>query len=255
MSKKILKRAFSIFENAAEEKGYRLRWFPPQFLKTPNVEMSLSLEFVLAHLMLRKKEVYFIQIGANDGMKDDPLQKFVKEYGWKGILVEPIPEAFEALKENYGNNSNLKFINAAIAEENGVRTLYTFRRDTDFKGGTLYSSFRRDVLLRNTRWVPEGAQQVVEVPVKCLSMTSLIREAEGNAVDLLVIDTEGFDFNILKMIDFSVLSPRIIAYEHAHLSKGDMTAATDLLLAQGYRLTRDNLDTIAYRPIASFAAR
>jgi FkbM family methyltransferase len=255
MSKKLLRRVFSVLENVAEEKGYRIRWFPPQFLKDPKLEMSLSLEFVLAHLMLRKRDVYFIQIGANDGMKDDPLQKFVKEYGWKGILVEPIPEAFEALTKNYGNNPNLKFINAAIAEEDGVRTLYSFRRDTGFQGGTLYSSFRRDVLLRNTRFIPETARQVVEVPVKCLSMASLLREAAGNAVDLLLIDTEGFDFNILKMIDFSVLLPPIIAYEHAHLSKSDMIAATELLLSQGYRLTRDNLDTIAYRPIESFAAR
>jgi hypothetical protein len=37
--------------------------------------------------------------------------------------------------------------------------------------------------------------------------------------------------------------------------KSDMTAATELLLSHGYRLTRDNLDTIAYRPIANFAAR
>jgi len=231
MLKRFVKSIYSVFEKAAEEKGYRTRWFPPQFLKNPQAELQLSLEFVLAHLMLAKKDIYFIQIGANDGMKDDPLQKFVKQYGWKGILVEPIPEAFEALKTNYGNNSDLKFINAAIAEEDGVRTLYSFRRDTDFKGGTLYSSFRRDVLLRNAHWVPEAAQQVVEVPVPCLSMKSLLRETGGKAVDLLLIDTEGFDFNILKMIDFSALKPPVIAYEHAHLAKSDMVAATDLLLA------------------------
>jgi hypothetical protein len=86
-------------------------------------------------------------------------------------------------------------------------------------------------------------------------MKSLLRETGGKAVDLLLIDTEGFDFNILKMIDFSALKPPVIAYEHAHLAKSDMVAATDLLLAQGYRLTRDNLDTIAYRPITSYAAR
>jgi FkbM family methyltransferase len=255
MSKRLLRRVFSIFENIAEEKGYRIRWFPPPFLKNPQVEMSLTLEFVLAHLMLRKKELYFIQIGANDGMKDDPLQKFVKEYDWKGILVEPIPEAFEALKKNYGENPKLKFINAAIAEQDGVRTLYSFKHDDGFKGGTLYSSFRRDVLLRNIRFIPETAQQVVEVPVKCLSMCSLLREAGDNVVDLLLVDTEGYDFTILKMIDFSMLKPRIICYEHTHLDKGDMTAATELLLSHGYRLTRDNLDTIAYRPIATYAAR
>jgi hypothetical protein len=39
------------------------------------------------------------------------------------------------------------------------------------------------------------------------------------------------------------------------LTKTEMTAAAELLVEQGYRLTRDNLDTIAYRPVASYGFR
>src|SRR5450755_3498299 len=31
----------------------------------------------------------FIQIGSNDGRKNDPLYKYIRKNAWKGILVEP----------------------------------------------------------------------------------------------------------------------------------------------------------------------
>ena len=31
----------------------------------------------------------FVQIGSNDGRKNDPLNHYIRKNGWKGILVEP----------------------------------------------------------------------------------------------------------------------------------------------------------------------
>ena len=31
----------------------------------------------------------FVQIGSNDGIKNDPLHRYIKKNNWKGILVEP----------------------------------------------------------------------------------------------------------------------------------------------------------------------
>jgi hypothetical protein len=42
--------------------------------------------------LLSKDKVRFIQIGANDGIKNDPVHAFIKKYYWTGILVEPIPK-------------------------------------------------------------------------------------------------------------------------------------------------------------------
>jgi hypothetical protein len=40
----------------------------------------------------------FVQIGANDGMGDDPVRRHVFEDGWVGVLVEPLPDVFERLQ-------------------------------------------------------------------------------------------------------------------------------------------------------------
>jgi len=254
--RKYLKRVFSLFERIANRRGYWISWLPPILLTNPKAQLSFDLEFVIAHLLLRKKEIFFIQIGANDGVSNDPLYKFVTDYGWTGILVEPLPEVFEVLKENYKDRWNLKLLNAAISDRDGVRTLYTVRIDDNtFKKAHQLSSFRREVVSRQTQWVPDIAERIEETQVKCISLDTLLREANGKEIDIFQIDTEGYDFAILKMIDFSRLRPSIICYEHCHMSKSEQQSAAELLVEHGFRLTRDNLDTIAYRPAVTYGWR
>lgn len=88
--------------------------------------------------------------------------------------------------------------------------------------------------------------------MQCVSFDTLLRQANGRDVDILQIDAEGYDFTILKMINFSQLRPSIICFEHSHGSKAQQEETARLLVEQGYRLTRGNSDTIAYRPLQTF---
>ncbi len=47
--------------------------------------------FFLSLLARKYKDLHFIQIGANDGVTNDPIHDLVKSYHWKGVLVEPLP--------------------------------------------------------------------------------------------------------------------------------------------------------------------
>jgi hypothetical protein len=69
---------------------------------------------------------FFIQIGANDGMYDDDLRKYILDYSWQGVLVEPQPGPFARLVQNYRGHSGLRFENAAIGRTSGVASLYGF---------------------------------------------------------------------------------------------------------------------------------
>jgi hypothetical protein len=134
--------------------------------------------------------------------------------------------------------------------------MYTVRTDADtFQNAHAYSSFDRNVILRQTQWVPDISRRIEEIQVRAVSMATLLRESGGNRIDILQIDAEGYDFEILKMIDFSQMKPAIICYEHANLTRGQTEESAALLVAEGYRLTRDNLDTIAYRAPFSYSWR
>ena len=120
------------------------------------------------------------------------------------MLLEPLPDVFEILKKNYRHSDRLKFLNAAISNEDGFRTLYTVRIENGVsEHADLYSSFDRGVISRQTQWVPDIEKRIEEKQIRCISFETLLREIGEHEVDLLQVDAEGYDFEILKMIDFS----------------------------------------------------
>ena len=71
--------------------------------------------------------------------------------------------------------------------------------------------------------------------VPCLSFESLCRRHGVGAIDLIHIDTEGYDYEVIKLIDFSAHRPALLLYEHKHLSPADRAACRRLIEAQqGY---------------------
>lgn len=73
-----------------------------------------------------RSRVTFVQIGAFDGVAGDPIRPLILENeGWTGVMVEPHPDAFERLQRNYlAQSQRLTFLNAAISDEPGERTLF-----------------------------------------------------------------------------------------------------------------------------------
>ena len=61
----------------------------------------LKIDKLLKILFEERKINNLIQIGANDGQRFDILNFYIKKYQTKSLLVEPIKENFEKLKQNY----------------------------------------------------------------------------------------------------------------------------------------------------------
>ena len=55
----------------------------------------------------RKPDLFFLQICGMDGKRFDPIYAFVKHYRWKGIILEPLPDLFEALAANYAGSEGV----------------------------------------------------------------------------------------------------------------------------------------------------
>lgn len=194
-------------------------------------------------------DIFFIQVGANDGIVHDPLYHYVLRNHWKGILIEPVKYYFDCLKKNYATCSQLIFENIAISVRDEVRDFYRIREGLDFlpqwtKG---LGSFNRDVLMKH-RWViPNMQQYIVQEQVECLSFATLLKRHAVKKFDLVMIDTEGYDYEIIKQIDFGCVHPRAIIYEHKHFTRSDRLDCEKLLRKQNYRLQRHFSNTLAYR--------
>jgi len=64
--------------------------------------------------------IKFLQIGANDGLRNDPIREHILRNQWDGVLVEPIPGIFEILVNNYNKLPELEFVNAAISSSHCI---------------------------------------------------------------------------------------------------------------------------------------
>ena len=78
-----------------------------------------------SNLFNNHDKVFFIQIGANNGLTVDPLNNLIKtNSGWSGILFEPGVDAFEELKKTYSESNELILINSAVSDFDGKTILY-----------------------------------------------------------------------------------------------------------------------------------
>ncbi len=204
-------------------------------------------QFATAH-----PEAFFIQIGANDGLALDPLRREIQRRSWRGIMVEPVPYVFERLYERYGGHARVALEQVAIADRDGTRPFYHLREAA--RGEDLWQwyhalgSFERSVVLRHRSLIPDIDERLVETEIPTLTFASLCRKHDVDKVDLLQIDTEGYDYQILRGLDLSRWRPRLIVYEHHHLSGEDRASARNLLERAGYLCFEDGLDTAGLDP-------
>src|SRR3989338_9032362 len=98
---------------------------PPEKLTAADSERSDRLwGDRLNELATVRQDVFFVEIGAMDGVSFDPLYAVAKKHGWRGLLVEPLPDLFAKLKENYSGVAGVSFENMAVAEEKGEKVMY-----------------------------------------------------------------------------------------------------------------------------------
>ncbi|HEX4938014.1 MAG TPA: FkbM family methyltransferase [Candidatus Kapabacteria bacterium] len=198
-------------------------------------------------------KAYFIQVGANDGAIYDPLRRQIVARHWHGIMIEPVPHIFAKLAKNYRDEPRVSLENIAIGAVDGQATFHSLAPVEDPIAAGLprwYSglgSFRLDVILSHRKHIPDIEQRVVTQTLPCLTFDSLCQKHQVQQLDLLQIDTEGYDYEVLKLVDFPRLHPRLIIYEHVHLSTDDRSAAESLVRGQGYELAHHRLDTLALR--------
>jgi FkbM family methyltransferase len=198
---------------------------------------------------LMDEDFFFIQIGSNDGKRGDPIYEYVIKYKWRGILIEPVPYLYEKLKNTYAGQEGLDFENIAIADKDGYKTFYRVEEYYE-PGNPLWydqlGSFRKEVLLKHRNLVPNLEKHLISEQIPCLSFNSLLQERGVTKINLLHIDTEGYDYEIIKTIPFGLIKPYIILYEHKHLSREDKQACVSLLTDEGYRTLELHSDTVAY---------
>ncbi|MGY4626709.1 FkbM family methyltransferase [Bradyrhizobium sp. USDA 4486] len=193
-----------------------------------------------------------LQIGANDAVLTDPVCALIRKYELRALLVEPLPDVFERLARNVSEFKNIKLANVAVGRSAGLAKIYRINPSApgmpDWIGGT--ATFNREVLLKHKR-APEVPNDIYESSIEELSVPvvtigDLLSEHKDlGRVSIVHIDTEGFDYEVIKSLLAASLRPDVISYEHKHLSLADQVECRTQLSGLGYSFFSNDHDTVA----------
>jgi FkbM family methyltransferase len=232
-------------------------WFYRYFYKPSPGSIS---EFTSIYSKKRGK-VTVVQIGANDGIHNDPIHRFIKRDRWQGVLLEPQRFVFDKyLAPLYKKTKGIIVLNAALDINDGSKPIYKITVSNS-RWATGLTSFNRSVLEEAVRSgyierqaIKEGCQLPVNKEdyiageeVECISTELLIKRFSLERIDWLQIDTEGFDFEIIKMFNISHTKPEVIVYENLHFSEALKDECLAYLKNNGYHCRNYGPNTLAMR--------
>jgi FkbM family methyltransferase len=149
----------------------------------------------------------------------------------------------ERLKLNYKGSDGLIFENVAISEKVEQRALYRVSQKTIdahklpdwLKGMSTFSDAK----------LKEYQEHVEAQPVSCVPLRSLLDKHSLPRVDVLQIDTEGFDYQVFKQFDFSAYRPAIVNIEVVNLKPEELKALQGDLAGLGYIYFQYEMDLMA----------
>ncbi len=168
--------------------------------KPPYHEPEFGIEWVKdIHLLLSTvASPQILDIGANKGQTVQKLLDVIPHA--KILAIEPYIDAFTELQKRYGQDSRVKLLNLACGAETGTMMLHTF-------AGSVLNSLLEQTPALNLASKP--SESTGKVKVKTVTLNELLPTQKIERVDLLKIDTQGYDLEVLRGASHLLQSAKI----------------------------------------------
>ena len=185
------------------------------FLKNSYSQLKQDLN-VLKHFN-NKRNGYFVEVGAADGINLSNTYLLEKKYNWNGICIEPVPSHYKNLIKNR-NSINL---NIAAYNKSG--------EEVEIAEAGLLSGIKNDIDKH------KQAKEGKTFKIKTKTLTEILDENNSpNTIDYMSLDTEGSELKILQGIDFNKYKFKYINLEHNYVEPR-RTQMRKLLENNGYK--------------------
>ena len=167
--------------------------------------------------IIKKKiqdKLVIIDVGAHFG---ETINIIKKNFDFKKIYsFEASPLNFKILRDNHPNdlNYNIEIYNYALGEEKAehfinqaVESSSSTINDLNLKSKYFFKKLR----VLN---IKDKNSFSKKIPIKIITLDSFINEKKIDKIDLLKIDTEGYELNILKGCRKNLSKIQLIYFEH-----------------------------------------
>ncbi|HUI96850.1 MAG TPA: FkbM family methyltransferase [Xanthobacteraceae bacterium] len=167
-----------------------------------------------------KRSGFFVDVGASDGVQWSNTYLLEKDFGWRGVLIEPNPLHGPSLASNRASRVH----QACVAGVTGEKVAFWCARDVELSGIGRYAD-------QDSHAAARRDHSTLEMPT--VSLVDALRECDApTAIDYVSLDTEGSELDILSGFDFDRYRVKLWTIEHNH---SENEAKIDrLMLARGY---------------------
>ncbi len=184
----------------------------------------------VAYELRSRKNGFFVEFGAADGITYSNSLYLESELGWRGILAEPARIWHHALKTN-----RACFVDdRCVWIETGKQISFNEAPTSAHSTIDAYSNADMHAASR------EGGRRYM---VETVSLNDLlVHWGAPRRIEYLSMDTEGSELEILSAFDFETYDVRLITVEHNHTDRRQ--AIFDLLKSKGYRRKFEALSNV-----------
>ena len=161
-------------------------------------------------------------------------------------MVEPLPGSFKKLRENYKNINNLDLVNKALDKDNKVKKFYQVGdKYLNFyhQNISVLSSFNRDHLIK---W-GINKKHIESINVECINWNNLFNHYNFLDVQIICIDTEGYDHVLINNLLSETKVRPVIVFEWVNISNSEFNKLLNLLKKENYEILKFKKDIICFR--------
>lgn len=206
---------------------------------------TFSSRCILERNFPENKKFNFIQVGANDGVSFDFLYDFVTKRNSQGVVIEPVKDYFNELEINYKGFEAIVKVNKAVHPFEKMISINKIAPTAIHK----YPDWVKGIAsLDDVHHLKTGidTNDIVKEEVEADTLMNILNDnLLSFTVDYFQVDTEGFDFEVIKQLDFDFFKPSIIKYEKVHLKYVEDLNLKTLLKLNKYFLFDEFGDIIA----------
>ena len=165
-------------------------------------------DLIIESLLPSKKDGFYVDIGAHHPIKYNNTLLFHNK-GWKGINIEPNPSKKWLFKLLRNKDINLTM---GVGPEKTEKDLYIFDEST-------LSTFDKNSAEEFEK-IGHRILKTIKIPI--VPLKEILSEHAGDReIDILSVDTEGYDLEVLKSGDWDKFRPHFVILETLEYREGN----------------------------------
>jgi FkbM family methyltransferase len=154
-------------------------------------------KFVACVVFQGARDLYFVDVGASDGVEFSNTFALEKSFGWRGICVEAHEGQVADLRRNRPGST---CVHACVGAA-GQKVVFQYR---SFKAVSGVQNFSTNM-----------TKVVRETEVCCASLSSILQDSSAPpTIDYLSIDVEGYESQVIDSMDFTRWNVRCVTVSH-----------------------------------------